>query len=123
MKSVFAAIVFVFSAISLAQADVVSRGTFAGAEGDSSAGAVEILKKDGQTIVRFGSDFFLDGAPDPKVGFGKDGFVDGTIVSKLEKLKGAQDYVVPASIDVSKFNEVWLWCERFGVPLGVAKIQ
>ena len=84
---------------------------------------MEILKKDGQTIVRFGSDFFLDGAPDPKVGFGKDGFVDGTIVSKLEKLKGAQDYVVPASIDVSKFNEVWLWCERFGVPLGVAKIQ
>ncbi len=123
MKPILAAIVFVFSTIGLAQAETIASGTFTGAKGHQSAGAVEILKKDGQTIVRFASDFSLDGAPDPKIGFGKNGYVDGTIISKLEKLSGAQDYVVPASVDVSRFTEVWLWCEKFGVPLGVAKLN
>lgn len=123
MKTILAAIFLVFSLSGLVQAETLAKGTFKGAEGHESSGAVEILKKDGQTIVRFASDFSLDGAPDPKIGFGKNGYVDGTIISKLEKLNGAQDYVVPASLDVSKFTEVWLWCEKFGVPLGVAKLN
>ena len=101
----------------------IPRGTFSGAQGHDAAGTVEILREDGRTTIRFGSDFFLDGAPDPKIGFGRNRFVDGTIISELKTLKGRQDYVVPASIDVSEFNEIWLWCERFGVPLGVAKVR
>ncbi|MEM9792879.1 MAG: DM13 domain-containing protein, partial [Pseudomonadota bacterium] len=35
---------------------------------------------------------------------------------------GRSQYEIPSSIDVSAYNEVWIWCERFNVPLGVAKL-
>ncbi|MHC4615567.1 MAG: hypothetical protein ACYTAU_18570 [Planctomycetota bacterium] len=26
-------------------------------------------------------------------------------------------------MDVADFNEVWIWCEKFSVPLGTAKLK
>ena len=35
---------------------------------------------------------------------------------------GASSYTIPEGFDPATFNEVWIWCEKFNVPLGVARI-
>ena len=73
--------------------------------------------------IRFGPNFSIKGAPGPYLGFGKDGkYVKATQFSKLLKTTGAQTYKVPASIDVSEFNEFYVWCKPFNVPLALAKL-
>jgi hypothetical protein len=105
-------------------AEKVKTGEFTGASDHITSGQVSVVKTpDGYAVV-LGSDFSLDGAPDPKVGFGKDGKYDikaqlGHLISK----DGQQAYVVPASVNPKDYNEVYIWCEKFNVPLGVATIK
>lgn len=101
---------------------VIYTAEFQNAGGHVTTGNVTIEERDGKTIVTLDSSFSLDGAPDPKLAFGNDGYVKGTIFTKLNKLKGAQSYEVPANLSVGDYNELWLWCEKFSVPLGVAKL-
>lgn len=100
-------------------------GTFTGASEHITTGGVTVVKNaDGSATVTLADDFSLDGAPDPRVGFGKDGkYVDGTDVGLLKNLKGGQSFTVPASINVDDFNEVYIWCLKFAVPLGVAGLR
>ena len=94
-------------------------GTFTGASGHVTTGGAEIS---GNTVTLL-ADFNFDGAPDPKVALGRNGYDKNTLLGKLKKNSGKQSYKVPASIDTSGYNEVWIWCEKFNVPLGVAKIN
>ena len=94
-------------------------GKFKGASGHVTTGGAEIA---GNTVKLLG-DFSFDGAPDPKVALGRNGYDKNTLLGKLKKNKGSSTYKVPASIDTSRYNEVWIWCEKFNVPLGVAKIN
>jgi hypothetical protein len=100
-------------------------GTFTGASNHITTGGVTIVKNDdGTATVTFDSSFSLDGAPDPRVGFGKDGaYVDGTDLGVLKKLAGTQSYIVPASLNIDDFNELYIWCLKFAVPLGVAQLS
>lgn len=98
-------------------------GSFTGKNDHTVTGSFEILKTDGGYTLTLSDDFELDGAPDPKLAFGKNGYVKGTIFSKLNKLKGKQVYKLPAGINPEDFNEVWVWCEKFDVALGVAKVK
>jgi hypothetical protein len=102
-----------------------SHGTFTGASDHITTGGVTIVKTaDGGAVVILDSDFSLDGAPDPRVGFGKDGkFADSSLLGALKNNTGTQVYFVPASINVDDFNEVYIWCLKFGVPLGVAALN
>ncbi|WP_120500000.1 DM13 domain-containing protein [Roseovarius sp. EL26] len=94
-------------------------GEFSGRNNHITTGKAEVAKNE---VVLF-KDFSLDGAPDPRVGLGKDGKFDpNTDLGELKNLKGKQSYAVPAGIDVSKYNEVYIWCRKFSVPLGVAKL-
>ncbi len=99
-------------------------GTFVGASEHITTGGVSITKNaDGTSTVTFDANFSLDGAPDPHVGFGKDGiFADGANLGELKQITGTQSYIVPAGIDISDFNELYIWCLEFAVPLGVAKL-
>ncbi|WP_299047815.1 DM13 domain-containing protein [uncultured Tateyamaria sp.] len=108
-----------------ASAETVSTGTFTGASDHITTGAVEVVKNaDGSHTIVLGEDFSLDGAPDPRVGLGKDGFYNGnTDAGVLGSLTGGQSFVVPAGVDVSEYNEVYIWCEKFSVPLGIAKLN
>jgi hypothetical protein len=55
-------------------ADSASRnGQFTSASDDVTSGGVTITQGAAGYVVQLGPKFFLDGAPDPKVGFGKDG--------------------------------------------------
>ena len=115
-----------FTFVASASADTVSAtGTFTGASDHITTGGVSIIKtSNGGAIVILDSNFSLDGAPDPKVGFGIDGqFVAASDLGELTNKDGLQAYVVPASVNVDDFNEVYIWCEQFAVPLGVAALN
>ncbi len=117
-----AAAVALFPATGWAQSSARS-GTFTGESRHVTSGGVEIVKEGNETIIRLGQDFFFDGAPDPKVALGRDGYDANTLLGPLASNTGQQSYVVPASIDTDSYNEVWIWCERFNVPLGKAVIN
>ena len=93
-------------------------GKFTGASNHVTTGTVEVLKDSVELL----GDFTFDGAPDPKVAFGKDGYDAKTLMGPLKKDRGASSYQIPAGINPDDYNEVWIWCERFNVPLGVAKL-
>jgi len=93
-------------------------GTFTGKKGHVTTGTVEVLK---DKVVLL-DDFTFDGAPDPKVAFGKDGYDSKTLMGLLTSNNGTSSYQIPAGIDPADYNEVWIWCEKFNVPLGVAKL-
>ena len=100
-------------------------GTFEGRSNHVTSGSVKIIEEDGRTFVELGDDFSLDGGPDPRVGFGKDGTYAGQdgYLGALLNLNGKQRYAVPATMDASAFNEVYIWCDVAGVPLGVASVM
>lgn len=121
--------VFVFAAVVLSSGqafaqDVVLSGEFVGKSDHITTGAVTVEKIANGYLVKLGGDFSLDGAPDPSVGFGKDGTYDADAdVGNLASKVGEQTYLIPASVDISKYNEVYIWCGEFSVPLGVATLN
>ncbi|MEM7226833.1 MAG: DM13 domain-containing protein [Pseudomonadota bacterium] len=125
--SLFAAalgfVAFTLPATADAGSKVVASGTFTGASDHITTGGVTILETASGKIAVLESDFSLDGAPDPKLGFGKDGYDTSTTFSKLASNNGLQIYAIPASVDPSKYNEFYIWCEKFSVPLGIAKLK
>ncbi|WP_293575044.1 DM13 domain-containing protein [Phaeobacter sp.] len=101
-----------------------AKGTFEGLSNHITTGGVKVVKENGRYIVELADDFSLDGGPDPRVAFGKDGTYDPeTKLGALLNLTGKQRYAVPPTLDISAHNEVYIWCEVAGVPLGVAKIK
>ena len=114
-----------FSPVLAEDKNAIKSGSFTGANEHITTGGVQIVKTaDGGAVVILDSDFSLDGAPDPRVGFGKDGeYAAVTDLGKLQNLTGVQVYVVPASVNVDDFNEVYIWCLQFNVSLGSAGIS
>ena len=102
---------------------LVGSGRFEGRSRHSAEGGVSLLKTESGYQLVLESDFSFDGAPDPKLGFGKQGFAKDTLFSKLRSNGGSQVYAIPEGIDPTRYDEVWIWCEKFGVPLGVASIR
>ena len=101
-----------------------AKGTFEGRSKHVTSGSVKVVKSGDRYIVELGDDFSLDGGPDPRVAFGKDGKYDpDSKLGALLHLTGKQQYAVPPTMDVSKYNEVYIWCDVAGVPLGVAAIN
>lgn len=132
MKPVFGNLIAVLVGALIAVAPVtvaaeqsIATGTFSGASNHLTTGGVQIVKtSDGGAVVILDTDFSLDGGPDPHVGFGVDGtYVDTSDLGDLQKLSGLQFYVVPPTINVDDFNEVYIWCQEVGVPLGVAPLS
>ncbi len=100
-------------------------GEFTGASEHITTGSVSIVKtKAGGYVVILDKDFSLDGAPDPRVGFGKDGkFIEASDLGALQNKDGLQAYAVPANVNIKDFNEVYIWCRKFNVPLGIAQLK
>ena len=122
---IVAATLIALAPISALAKSSASSGTFTGASDHITTGGVQVVKTaDGGAVVILDSDFSLDGAPDPRVGFGSDGtFVEASDLGELQNLTGVQVYIVPPSVNVDDFNEVYIWCLKFGVPLGVASLH
>lgn len=108
---------------SVASGQVLRTGTFQGVSTYRAQGVIQIVKSGGVTRIILPQNFSVTGVPDPKLGFGKNGYTAGTLFAKLGRNSGTQSYVVPANVDLSKFNEVWIWCERFSVAIAVARLS
>ncbi len=106
-----------------AQDQVLASGAFRGQSGHAASGGVRVLKTAQGAVVVLGPDFKFDGAPDPKLGFGKDGYLKSTQFSDLKSNRGTQTYDIPATIDPADYTELWVWCEKYSVPLGVANLE
>ncbi len=108
---------------SLHAADVISTGSLKGAGGHKSSGTVQIVKDGAKTKVVFAKNFWLDGAPDPRVAFGNGRYVRGTIIARLKRTRGRQEYTVPSHINLANYSQVWLWCKKFNSPIAVANLK
>ncbi|MEX0286160.1 MAG: DM13 domain-containing protein [Paracoccaceae bacterium] len=113
------------AALSLAALPAMAgTGTFKGLSNHITTGGVTVEERDGGYVIVLHGDFSFDGAPDPRVGFGNGGkFVDGTDFEVLKSNSGEQVYKVPAGINASQFSDVFIWCRKFAVPLGVAALK
>lgn len=110
------------AAASAEGARITAAGGFEGRSKHITTGAGSIARLNGQWVVILGKDFSFDGAPDPKVALGANGYRKDATLAKLASNTGQQVYAIPASLDVADFNEIWIWCNKFTVPLGVAKL-
>ncbi len=87
------------------------------------AGTAEILNIDGKTYIRFHEDFTVTNGPDLYVGLGRDGqYIQGSEIARLKGNVGSQNYELVGDFDLSKYNEVWIWCKIFGVPFAKAHL-
>ncbi len=93
-------------------------GTFTGAARYGISGSGELT----DTQVNLLADFRFGEAPDPKVALGKNGYDPSTLMGLLKSKSGASSYILPAGVNAADYNEIWIWCERFNVPLGMAKL-
>jgi len=107
----------------LTGAEAADPGVFTGAGGHKASSHVEVVRNGGAAKIVFKEDFSLQDAPAPRLAWGKDGYKRGAIFATLAKFKGAQEYAVPAGTDVTAYNQLWIWCEKFDVPLAVAKLR
>ncbi len=119
----FAAAVLAAPVAAAAQDQVLASGEFRGKSGHAASGGVSVVKTAKGAMVVLAPDFKFDGAPDPKLGFGKNGYVKSTQFSVLKSNSGKQTYEIPSTIDPADYTEVWVWCEQYSVPLGVATLK
>lgn len=101
----------------------LTSGTFTGKSNHKTKGQVSVVKTDDGVQVVLEDSFWFDGAPDAKLALGKNGYDAATQFSPLQANSGKQTYKLPANIDPAQYNEVWVWCESYSVPLGVAKLK
>lgn len=102
--------------------EVVATGVFEGASDHVTTGGVTVRKAADGYYVTLEEDFSLDGAPDPKLGFGNPDYAAETQFSELKSKMGYQSYKLPEGFDPTDYQTIYVWCEQFSVPLGVATL-
>ncbi len=100
---------FIDLIVNFINGSALSSGNFSGANGHQTSGTASVVKTGSGLSVVLGLNFNFDGAPDPKVGFGKNGKYDKN--SQLEHLQsnsGKQSYAIPASLNIEDYNEIYI---------------
>ncbi|MEM7596849.1 MAG: DM13 domain-containing protein [Pseudomonadota bacterium] len=103
------------------------QGELSGRQGYNVKGTVQVKTDGGKTTVTLASNYVFDPSknpPDIKIGFGSgEKYAKGTkIHDKLTVKSGAASFTVPAGIDTDKYDELYIYCERFSVILAVAPL-
>lgn len=115
------------------QAKTLETGTFHGKVHSTSGRATVYREADGKLILRL-TNFRTSNGPDVHVILiaAKDADDDANFLKsatqrvELGKLKGNegdQNYEVPAGTDLSKFQTVSIYCERFNANFGAAPLE
>ena len=106
------------------KATALSTGNFVGKSDHITTGQVTLEKTTGGYQLNFASDFSLDGAPDPIVAIGNsDVYQAENKIGALKNITGSQVYQLPADFTPGQFSQVYIWCEKFSVPLGIADLE
>jgi hypothetical protein len=99
--------------------------------GHHTTGAVSIYRlADGRRILRF-DDLRTSNGPDLRVRLSvqdahapNDTIDHGTIdLGGLKGNRGSQNYVIPASVDLTKYHAAIIWCRRFSYAFGAAVVE
>jgi len=102
---------------------MVSKGNFSGRSDHITTGKVTLEKTASGYQLSFADDFELDGAPDPIVAIGNgEKYLPANKLGALKNRTGRQTYQLPASFKPGQFSQVYVWCEKFSVPLGIADL-
>ena len=107
--------------------EVLSTGTFVDADAahKASGTANYIDLGGGNRIVRFEDGFETTNGPDLYIWLTKDGNPDNGYVD-LGVIKGnigAQNYEIPADVDLEEYDTVIIWCLAFSVLFGTAELS
>ena len=101
-------------------------GTFVGTgDGihDAQGDAYTIPLEDGSTVLRL-ENFQSTNGPDLFVYLSTDDDASEFInLGELKANKGNQNYKIPNDVDLSKYNNVLIWCKSFSVLFGSAELS
>lgn len=115
-----------FLSIGTASAEGAKAGTWVDKQ-YSIKGGWSIEKKGDEHVIKFSEDFLTKSGPDLKVFLspqtieevtGRTATTDSVLISVLQQVSGTQEYVIPASIDVSQFKSLLIHCEAYSVLWG-----
>jgi hypothetical protein len=103
---------------------MLPHGTFAPSGGHRAAGSFAFANEGDRTVLKLGSDFSVEGAPDLYVVLSAgDGLSPGAVfLGQLSKLSGAQTFEVPPGTRLRDFSHVVLWSRKDKVALGAASL-
>ena len=100
-------------------------GTFVGV-GDGihdASGDAKILSSDGTKFLRL-ENFQSTNGPDLYVYLATDTEASDFVnLGRLKANMGNQNYEVPSDVDLSKYNQVLIWCQAFSVLFGNAELS
>ena len=120
----------VTTAASSAEAVSLAQGTFHSNAHETIGTATILSLSDGRRILRL-TNFSTSNGPDVRVYLvaaadvndeatvDEAGFVE---LGKMKGNKGDQNYDVPASVDLTQYRTVTIWCKRFSVNFGSAPL-
>lgn len=106
-----------------------SANSFVSVGGHKTTGGVKIISENGQRYLEFDRAFATENGPDLKVVLHRNssvgsGIAEGDYValSPLTSFNGTQRYLIPNSVDLSKYASVAIWCKQFNVTFGYAEL-
>ncbi|MCY7275727.1 MAG: DM13 domain-containing protein [Phormidesmis sp. CAN_BIN44] len=120
-----------FTETALSGEAIAAAGTFVAAE-KPTVGTARIVVENGQRYLVFDSAFQTsDQGPDLHVVLDPSNkppaqYQDPTQyinLGKLQKFAGEQRYPIPATVDLSKFKSVGIWCRMANATFGYAPLQ
>lgn len=103
-------------------ARVTHRAVFIGKELHDTQGTISLYQSKENPVIVFEPNFKFQGSTDAVVALGRNGYQPSTALGSLLRNNGRQAYAVPKHLPITRFNEVWLWNRREGIPLGLARL-
>lgn len=112
------------------QAEIVAATSISGnfvKKQKSIKGSWEVVQRGDQTVIIFADDFKAKNGPDLKVFLspqtvgdvnGKTATDGSVLLGELTSIKGGQEYLVPAGVNLSDFQSVLVHCEAYSVLWG-----
>ena len=103
---------------------IVAKGTIVGVDGHGARGSVQIIKNGKRVVARFSQNLLFDRVPDAWLAFGKNGkFLASTYVASFKRNRGAVTIKIPAQYANGNYDTLFIWCRRFNVGIGSAKLK
>lgn len=124
MRTYFVTLISVFLAYSLitpSHAATVKRGAINGKSVKWTQGTVKIEKVGGKYKIKLGGNFKTKKGPALFVYLGNGS--PQKRIGRLKSTKGAQSYLVPRSIDPTKFSTLYIYCVPFKAVFGSARLR
>jgi hypothetical protein len=110
---------------------LIASGSFVTTEQDHPTnGIAKIVQFNGKRYLEFDKAFTTARGPKVRVLLHRSNTVpvnlkaqDYVTIATLQKFDGAQRYEIPDNLDLKDFKSVAIWCKKFNVTFGYARLQ